>query len=98
MTGGVAWARLVFTTADGHHLQMEFHGLDVPTLADVEFLAVLQMAARRVSGRIRLEEVAAPLKDLLDLAGLVREVGGQVERREEGFGFQEGVDPDDQSV
>ncbi len=44
---------------------------------------------------MRLEDVSPVLAELLDLAGLRREVGGQPEGREEALGVQEGVDAAD---
>ncbi len=46
-----------------------------------------------VGGSITLRQASKDLADLLDLVGLLREVGGQPEGGEESFGIEEGVDP-----
>jgi len=91
-------ARVVFVAADGTQLDtliMSSSG-GLPDLTIVESLARLQLAARRAGGHTRLEEVSASLEELLDLAGLLREVSGQVEDREQVLRIQEGVDPRDE--
>ncbi len=73
---------------------------DVPAPADlavVDSLARLQLAARRRGWSIRLQNPGPPLRQLLDLvglAGLLVEVDGEAERREQ-LGVQEMVQPDD---
>jgi hypothetical protein len=47
-----------------------------PDLAVIEGLAWLQLTVRRAGGRMCLQEVSGALGELLDLAGLRREVGG----------------------
>ena len=49
----------------------------------VDRLARLQLLARRLGGAIVLREATASLRGLLDLVGLLGEVGGQPERREQ---------------
>ncbi len=65
-----------------------------PDLAVVEALARMQLAARRLGGQIQVRDVSTELKELLDLAGLGGQVGGEPERREE-VGVEEGVEPGD---
>ena len=89
------WARVVVVGADGTHRVLLLTGAGAPGLAAVEELARLQLQARRAGGRIRLQEVCPALAELLDLAGLGRELGGQAEGREEAGGVQEGVNTDD---
>jgi hypothetical protein len=89
------WARVVVVGADGTHRVLLLRGAGAPGLEAVEELARLQLAARRAGGRIRLEEVSQALAELLDLAGLRREVGGQAEGRKDALGVQEGVDAGD---
>jgi hypothetical protein len=95
MAGVVPWARVVVVGADGTHRVLLLTGAGAPGLAAVEALARLQLEARRAGGRIRLEEVSSALAELLDLAGLCRELGGQAEGPEEALGVQEGVDAGD---
>jgi hypothetical protein len=77
-----------------------------PGLSDVDNLARLQLAARRLGCSIRLHGVSPDLWELLDLAGLARligvggpgglvvEVGGEAERGEQPS-VEEGVVPGD---
>lgn len=88
-------ARVVIVTADGRLWTVVLVGAAFPDLAVVDAIARLQLAARRSGCRLYLEDVSARLGDLLDLAGLPREVGGQAEGREEAVGVQERVDPCD---
>ncbi len=72
---------------------------DRPTLAVVDELARLQLAARRVGCSIRLHDPDAQLAGLLDLLGLagavgLGETGGKAEGSEEAS-VQEVVVPDD---
>jgi hypothetical protein len=66
-----------------------------PDLDLVQALARWQLVARRAGGAVVLVDPAPELLDLLELVGLRREVGGQAEAGEEGFGLQEGVEGDD---
>jgi|HubBroStandDraft_1064217.scaffolds.fasta_scaffold717471_2 hypothetical protein len=96
MSGAIPWARLVLTPAVGNPLTITYSGQGTPTLDDVDCLAHLYLAVRRAGDRITLETVSPALFELLDLAGLVGEMGGQTEGGEEvGRRFQEGVDPAD---
>lgn len=82
MAGVVPWARVVVVGADGTRRMLLLTGEGSPGLAAVDGLARLQLAAGRAGGRICLEEVSSALAELVDLAGLRREVGGQAEGRE----------------
>jgi hypothetical protein len=95
MTGAAPWASVVFTSADGTRCRIDLVGAQVPTLEHVEWLARLQLDARRAGGTLQLVEPSADLHSLLDLLGLIREVGGQAEVFEELVGLEEGVDPAD---
>jgi hypothetical protein len=86
---------VVVVWADGTHRVVLLTGEGAPGLAAVGALARLQLAARRAGGQIRLAEVAPALGELLDLAGLRREVGGQAEGGEQVPGVEEGVDTGD---
>jgi len=69
-------------------------GIGRPDLRVVDELARMQLAARRAGWSIRLAEISTALAELLDLLGLVVEVGGQPECLEQ-RGVQEVVLPDD---
>ncbi len=80
---GTVWATRVLT------------GAGDPDLADVEELALLQVAASRLGGRVVLDAVCPRLVELIELAGLPVEVRGQTEDREDLRGAQERIEPDD---
>jgi anti-anti-sigma factor len=79
--------------------------------AALDVLARLQLAARRMGGRIRLRGASRELRDLLAFTGLSDALPvearlslrplqpcRQPEQREEPLGVEEGVDPDDPPV
>jgi hypothetical protein len=86
---------MVIVGSDGTQRVVLLTGEGPPDLAVVETLARWQLMARRTGGRMWLEDVSSALAELLDLAGLRREVGGQAECREDALGIQERVDPRD---
>ena len=63
------------------------------SLATVEVLARLQLAARRMGLDLRLNVVSRELRDLIQLAGLTQVLGveprGQPEEREQRVGVEE---------
>ena len=95
MVGNMSWARVVLAWADDRVVVLTLAGEVAPDLSVVDDLARLQLAVRRSGGRMCLEDVAPALSGLLDLAGLLREVGGQAECGEQALRLQEGVDPGD---
>jgi hypothetical protein len=70
-----------------------------PTLATVDALARLQLAAGRAGCALRLRRPSAELCELVRLAGLADaldvEAGGQPEEREERVGVEEEPELDD---
>ena len=92
MAGVVPWARMVVVGADGTRREVLLTGEGPPGLALVQGLARFQFLARRAGGRVWLEDVSPALGELLDLAGLLGEMGGQAEGREEALGVQEEVE------
>jgi hypothetical protein len=86
---------MVVVAADGTHWEVPLAGEGPPDLAFVAALARFQLIVRRAGGRVWLEDVSSPLAELLDLAGLRGEVGGQPEGREQALGVQEEVKPRD---
>jgi hypothetical protein len=89
------WARMVVAAADGTRLIVPLTGEGPPDLAVVEALARFQLMARRAGDRVWLEDVSTALGDLLDLAGLRRQMIGQAEGREQLLGVEEEVQADD---
>lgn len=95
MADPALWARMVVAAADGTRLTIPLGGDGPPDLAVVEALARFQLMARRAGDRVWLEDVSAALGDLLDLAGIRRQMVRQPERREQPRGVQEEVQADD---
>jgi hypothetical protein len=91
----VRWAQMVIVAADGTQRKVPLAGEGPPDLAFVAALARFQLVVRRAGGRVWLEDVSSPLGELLDLAGLRREMEGQPEGREQALGVQEEVKPRD---
>jgi hypothetical protein len=67
-------------------------------MATVDVLARLQLLARRKGGTLVVEDLCGELADLLDLAGLRRQVGGQAEGGEDPLGVEEAVEAGDPPV
>ena len=86
------WARVVIELSNGSELVTELLGLGRPDLEVIDALAGAQLALRRSGGRLRLEAMQPALAELLELCGLLREVGGEAEGGEDDLGVQEGVD------
>jgi hypothetical protein len=79
-------------------------GIRDPDLGTVEALARLQLTARRLGRRMRIQGACGPLRDLLSLIGLedfvpcsdpLIEPGWQAEEREPPLRVQEEADPAD---
>jgi hypothetical protein len=101
----VAWGRIVFLRPSGAPagpptspptgprwaLLASHAGADLGT---VDALAHALLVARRLGGTLRIEHMTGDLADLLDLAGLRREVGGEPEGGEE-IGVEEGMESGD---
>jgi hypothetical protein len=68
---------MVVVGSDGTHRVVLLAGEGPPDLSIVEGLALFQLMARRAGDRMWLEDVSSALGELLDLAGLRREVTGQ---------------------
>jgi hypothetical protein len=86
-------ARLVIVRRDGSREVACLVGPGRPDLGVIETLARLQLVCRRGGDRLHLEEVSAPLGELLELTGLRREFERQAEGGEEFLRFEEGMDP-----
>jgi hypothetical protein len=95
VAGVVAWGRVVLVGRAGVEVAAwVVAGPGAPDLSIVDALARWQLSARRRGGSIRLREVGVELAELLDLAGLRREVGGEPEGGEQ-VAVEEGVEPGD---
>ena len=70
-------------------------GTGNPDLGDVEKLALMQLSAARIGGRIAIGAISPHLVELLELSGLPVEVQGQTEDREDLLGAQESVERGD---
>jgi hypothetical protein len=95
MADSALWARMVVAAADGTRLTIPLGGDGPPDLAVVEALARFQLMARRAGDLVWLEDVSAALAELLDLAGIRRQMIRQPERREQARGVQEEIQPGD---
>jgi hypothetical protein len=92
----VVWARIVLVGSTGTELaEWVVEGVGAPDLAVVEAVARWQLWARRAGGAVLLRDVGADLLALLDLAGLLGEMGGEPEGRKQVLGVEEGVVPGD---
>jgi hypothetical protein len=108
MDGIAPWARVVLEWPDGVAVTMLLEGDARPDLGTVEGLARLGLVARRGGCRMHLREVSPALAELLELAGLSRELGASPEsagevvreakRGEDPLGVQEGVDAADETT
>lgn len=67
-----------------------FEGPSEPTLASVDLVAHLALGARRIGGRPALSDVAPAMRRLLDLSGLLVEMGGKAEGGEKSLGVHGG--------
>lgn len=77
---------------------LSLDGEGAPDLGAVDALAWLCLSARRAGLSLSLEAVSPALDELLDLAGLHREVVGETEGREELLDTEERMDPGDQGT
>jgi hypothetical protein len=92
----VVWGRVVLVGSTGTELaEWVVKGVGSPDLAVVEAVARWQLWARRAGGNVVLRDVGADLSALLDLAGLLGEVGGEPEGRKQVLGVEEGMVPGD---
>jgi hypothetical protein len=91
-----AWGRVVLLGPTRAELATwAIGGTGSPDLAVVDALGRWQLAARRSGGAIVLRDVCDELAELLELAGLCGEVGGEAEPGEQLLGVEEGVEPAD---
>jgi hypothetical protein len=74
---------------DGAAVTVTVEGPGVPDLAVADLVAGLAAWARRSGAVLVPDRVAAELVELLDLAGLCRQVLGQSEQRKEPLGVEE---------
>jgi ABC-type transporter Mla MlaB component len=91
--------------SDGDLVICDSDALDEPDAVTVDFLARLQLTARRLGRRVQLLDACGELQDLLELTGLsevvppyeelLLEPGGQAEQGEPPRGVEEEGDPAD---
>ena len=89
------WARLVIVGDDGDRIELALVSPVNPTWGRWRIWPASSFRPGGPDYRVWLCDMAPALKGLLDLTGLLREVGGQPESGEEALGIQEGVDPGD---
>jgi ABC-type transporter Mla MlaB component len=97
--------RMLLEHSDGDLVICDSDALDDPDAVTVDFLARLQLTARRLGRRVRLLDACGELQDLLELtglsevvptsAGLPLQARGQPEQREPAGGVEEEADPAD---
>jgi hypothetical protein len=95
VTQPVSWARLVFETRDGGRIVITIEGEKAPDLGVVAALARVKLLCRRSGTTVHLEEMSPLLEELLELSGLLGQVGRQTECCEERLGIEKGVDSRD---
>lgn len=92
------WCRIAVLGPDGEKRgSWSLSGPRDPDLAVVDYLASLYLHSQRRGGRLVVTDACEPLLELLELAGLRREVVGEAEGREEKLGVEESVKPGDAS-
>jgi hypothetical protein len=93
MTGRETWVRVVFVGSSGHEVTIQVvEGQERPDLTLIDVLGRWQLLAHRLGGSIRLSDMSEDVAVLLDLAGLLREMGGKPEHGKEVSGVEKGVD------
>jgi ABC-type transporter Mla MlaB component len=81
--GFVAWGRIVILGRLNETERWVLGGQGQPDLSAVDLLARTALVARRLGGSLQLLDPTKELRELLDLVGLRREVGGEPEGRED---------------
>jgi hypothetical protein len=94
------WCRITVIGPDGEELEeWTLSGPGRPDLAVVDLLARVRLLCGRDGRAVVVGELSAALVELLELAGLRGEVGGQVvgqpEEREDPLGVEEEVEGTD---
>jgi hypothetical protein len=98
MAGVELWCRVAVVDAHGTVLVgCAYEGVGTPSLQAVDGVARLALLAKRLGGGLVVSEASPAMCELLDLAGLPVEVGGQPELRKDRFGVQEEGHPSDEA-
>ena len=86
------WCRISVFGAGGDEVgSWTLSGSGPPDLAVLDGVARLMLLASRAGGSVVVRDMSASLAELVELAGLCGEVGGQPEGREDGLGVEERV-------
>jgi hypothetical protein len=94
--GTQVWCHVVVLSPQGLVLAAgDLEGRGAPDMRAVERLARVALAVRRAGGVLAVRDASAALQELVDLAGLRRQVFGQVEDGEQALGVEKGVQADD---
>ena len=64
-------------------------GRTPPDIGAVDDVARLALLAKRMGGGLVLSDVSADLRELVELTGLIVEMQGEPERREQALGVQQ---------
>lgn len=83
-----SWGRIVVVDRDGEPARYRLLGPGRPTVDTVALLARLALVAKRLGGRLNVEDACPDLRALLELAGLAVEMQRQAEGGEEPLGFE----------
>lgn len=96
MPGNVPWVRIVFIGPAGVEVaEWVIEGPGRPDLDAVDVVARCQLSARRSGGSILLRDLNGDLSGLLELVGLLAEVGGEPESGKQVLSVEERVVPGD---
>ena len=84
------WCRVTMVGPDGVALASGvLEGPAAPDIGAVDDVARLVLLAKRLGGGLILTDVCPDLRALVELTGLVVEMDGEPERREEALGVQQ---------
>ena len=84
------WCRVTVVGPDGSEvLSGALQGEGRPDLGTVDAVARLALHAARLGGALAITDLSPDLRALLDLAGVVVEVGGEPEGGEQSLGIEE---------
>jgi len=88
----VCLAQLFIVRSDGSRVVVWLLGAPNPDLSVVDVIARLQLEVQRDGGHMQLGEVSASLTELLELTGLGRQLGWQIEGGKKILDIEKGMD------